>query len=242
MNDATVNSTSRRGIVSKPFGLLDMVVCLLIVTSVSLYDVKLVFLGAQALAFAIVGLHVIANPNIVRGVIIGYLLWLGTFVFYGAMSLLWADSVNATAGTVTLSVVQVGLVAFCIMFYGVYTRHLDRILYAFVGAALVFCVRFFITVPVSAWGQAERFEDFGIFGANVPAMVMAYGSVILLWMCFFRENKIKRKVPALLCVFLFMMISILMGTRKSLLIFGVCLMLFLLGSAKNPIKLAGRVF
>ena len=103
-------------------------------------------------------------------------------------------------------------------------------------------MRFFITVPTSVWGQAERFKDYGVFGSNIPAMVMAYSSIVLIWMCFFREHKIKHKIPAMLLVALSMFISILMGTRKSLLIFGICVLLFLLGSAKNPLKLGSRLF
>ena len=235
-----INTPLRRE-TRRTWGILDIAVCLLIVTSVSLYDVKLVFLGMQAVAFSVVGLYVVANPKSVRGLALHYLLWLVVFTFYGALSSLWAARENATALSVTFSVLQVGLVAFCVMFYAVYAKRMNRILYSFIAAAMVFCVRFFITVPSSMWGQAERVEDFGIFGSNMPAMVMAYGSIILVWMCFFSPQKIKRKLPALACVTLFMMISILMGTRKSLLIFGVAVILFMLGSAKNPVKLAWRL-
>lgn len=223
------------------FGLLDAVVCLLIVTSIALYDVKLVFLGVQALAFAVVGLHVIKNSKLVHGPLVYYLLWFAVFAFYGALSSLWASRDNLTAISVTFSVVQVSLIAFCVMFYAVYTRSIERILYAFIASSLVFCVRFFITVPSSVWGQSARFNAYGIFGSNIPAMAMAYTSIILIWMCFFRERKIKHKVPAMLLVVASMFISILMGTRKSLLIFAIGLLLFLLGSAKKPLKLAGRI-
>ena len=40
---------------------------------------------------------------------------------------------------------------------------------------------------------------------------------------------------------MFMFISVLMGTKKSLLIFAACMVVFLLGSAKNPVKLFGRL-
>lgn len=232
----------RRRTSTKPsFGILDVAVCLLIVTSIALYDVKLVFLGIQAVAFSVIAVYVLGNPRSVRGPLVYYLLWFLAFVAYGALSYLWAVRENVTAISVTFSVVQVGLIAFCIMFYAAYRGAIDRILYAFVASALVFCVRFFLTVPSSVWGQAERFKDYGVFGSNIPAMVMAYSSIILIWMCFFREQRLKHKIPAITLVVLSMFISILMGTRKSLLIFGICVLLFVLGSAKNPLKLGSRL-
>ena len=223
------------------FGLLDMIICALIVTSIALYDIKLVFLGLQAVAFFFTFLYMIANPHLLKGTLIYYLLWLGAFVMFGVFSMLWIAPENATAVTVTLSVIQVGLIACCILFYCAFTHRTEFVLWCFVLAALVFCVRFFLTVPSSMWGQAERFKAYGVFGSNTPAMVMAYASIILVWMCFFKEHPLKRKFFPLLCVFMFMFISVLMGTKKSLLIFAACMVVFLLGSAKNPVKLFGRL-
>ena len=221
--------------------LFDIVMCALIVTSIALYDIKLVFLGLQAVAFFITFLYVIGNQHMLKGTLVYYLLWLGAFVFYGVCSLLWASRENVTAITVTLSVIQVGLIAFCILYYCAFTRKTEFALWCFVFAALVFCARFFLTVPSSMWGQAARFKDYGVFGSNTPAMVMAYASIILILMCFFKENPLKNKVFPLICVFMFMFISVLMGTKKSLLIFAVCMIIFLLGSAKNPVKLMSRL-
>ena len=222
-------------------GIFDIAIYVFVIVNVSLYDVKILFLGMQAIVFALTILYIIANQNQTKGILICYFIWLVIFSFFGFLSALWARPENVTAIRVSISVVQVGLIAFCILYYCVITQNIRRVLYAFVTAALVFCARFFLTVPISAWGQAERFEKYGIFGSNNPAMVMAYASIILIWMCFFAKEKIRRKGLALSLVGMFMFISILMGTKKSLLIFIICLLIFLFGSAKDPLKFVGRI-
>lgn len=241
MNQVNVLERKRT---KKKFTLFDLVICTLVVTSLAFYDVKTIFLGLQALAFFITFLHILGNTHRLKNHIVIYLVWLALFAFYGLFSLLWAARNNTTVVSVTLSVVQVGLVAMCILIYCELTRSFAKLLGSFVVAALALCMRFFIMIPSSAWGNAERFSDDTIFGGNYPAMIMAYASVLLIWYCFFSGEKrpLSHKIPALGMVMLFMFITMLMGTKKSLLIFGICVLILVLGSAKNPVKLGIRIF
>lgn len=221
--------------------LFDAIIFALVITTTSFDDVKPLFLGMQALSFSMVILYLIGNAKTLNHLLVKYSVWLVSFVSFGLLSLLWAHSDNATALLVTLSVIQAGLIAFCIIYYCALTQKIQIVLYALVASAIVLCARFVVTVPVSMWGQEERFEAYGIFGGNGPAIVMAYAAVVLVWMCFFSKNKVKRKIPAMLCVAVFMLVSMLMGTKKSLLIFAICILIFLLGSARDPLKLGGRI-
>lgn len=241
MNDVNVLQKERG---KSSFGLFDLVIAALVVSSLAFYDVKTVFLGLQMLAFFVTFLYVLNNTHCLKNHIVLYSVWLLLFAFYGLTSILWASRDNTTVISVTLSVVQVGLIAICILVYTDLTRKFANLLVSFIVSALALCARFFIMIPSSAWGNAERFSDDTIFGGNYPAMIMAYASVLLIWYCFFSGEKrpMGHKISALAMVVLFMFITMLMGTKKSLLIFGVCVLILVLGSAKNPVKLGIRIF
>ncbi len=228
----------------KSLTLFDLAIAVLMVSSLAFYDMQLIFLGLQAVAFFVTFLHVLNNMHCLKNHIVIYTMWLLLFAFYGLLSLLWAARENTTVISVTLSVVQVGLIALCILVYCELTHKFSTLMVSLVLAALSHCVRFFIIIPVSAWGKAERFSGDTIFGGNLPAMIMAYAAVLLIWYCFFSGQKtpLKHKIPSLAMVVLFMFITMLMGTKKSLLIFGICLLIMVLGSAKNPVKLGIRIF
>ena len=85
------------------FGVFDLVIAALVVSSLAFYDVKTVFLGLQAIAFFWTFLHVLNNTRCLKNHIVIYSVWLMLFAFYGLTSILWAARENTTAIMVTLS-------------------------------------------------------------------------------------------------------------------------------------------
>lgn len=222
------------------FGVYDALISLLIITSLAFYDVKPVFLGLQAISIAVLVLQLI-NAH-VKKYFWSYGIWFVLLCSYSFLSIFWSERQNVTALSSTLSVVQVGLIGLCILMYASTEESLRRCINAFVVSAVMLSVRFFISVPISYWGQESRFSKDTIFGSNRPALVMSYAAVILVWMLMTQKEQVKKKkilFGGLIVLFLF--VSLLMGTKQSLLIFGIGVMVLMLGSAKNPGKLLLRI-
>ena len=219
----------------------DWMILLLIVSSLAFYDIKLVFLGMQAIAFAMTGLGLIARPQVKSHVLL-FAAWIAGFCLYSLLSCLWASSDNSTAFRTVLSTIQVGLIGFSILQYIKSKKRMRFVINALFVAALILCVRFVIEVPFSEWGKMGRFSKDTIFGGNTPALTLSYIALFALWSALFTKQK-NKYMPLLLLVMaaLFAFIPILMGTRKGLLILGVGVAVMLLGGCRSVKELLIRI-
>ncbi len=219
--------------------LYDILMGLLIITSLAFYDIKLIFLGFQLITFAVAFFRILYKG--IRPQTWRFLCWLLVFCLYGALSLIWKSSANSTGLSVTISVLQVGLIAFCIIDYCVDWVNLKRVINCFLLACVALCARFVILVPVSLWGQGDRFSKDTIFGSNTPAIVLAYGAILALWMIIEKKYSGKKSLLLFLYIAAFMFVSMMAGTRKGIVCFFVALTVMLLMKAKNPISLLKKI-
>ena len=221
------------------FTLYDIIISLLVLSSLSFYDVKLVFLGIQFIAFAMTFAQIFIRKSLPKHVL-AYICWLFVFSFYGYASSLWISDRNTTSVLVTLSVIQVGLIAVCIMLY--VHNHPERfikLINIFILSACIISIRFFIDVPISAWGKEARFSEDTLFGGNIPAMIMSFSVVYLFYYVFIKHLNDKRKI-AIFLISLFTLITLLMGTKKGLLIITIGVVFLWITHTKNPVKLLTR--
>ncbi len=236
MNNKAISLS--KGKLSFRMGLYDVLVCLLVITSLAFYDMKVIFLGTQVITFAFAALQFLYRG--IRRITRNYLIWLAIFTLYGSLSILWASERNSTAFSVTLSVVQVGLVCYCIIDYCVDKIRFMRIIKSFLIACMVLCIRFLISVPVSLWGQGDRFSKDTIFGSNTPAMVLAYGAILLLWLLLEKNTKARKALP-IFGIVAFMFVSMMAGTRKGIIAFLIAFVIISLMRAKNPLSLIKKL-
>lgn len=223
------------------FTLYDIIISLLVLSSLSFYDIKLVFLGIQLISFAITFAQILARKSLPTHVF-AYMCWLSSFAFYGFASSLWISEQNTTAISVTFSVIQVGLIAICIMLY-IQNRpeRFIKLINIFILSALIISIRFFISVPISAWGQEARFSEDTLFGGNIPAMIMSFSVVFLFYYTFIQKINKKHKGIAICLIFLFTLITLLMGTKKGILIIAIGVVFLWVSHTKKPFKLITRI-
>lgn len=223
------------------FEVYDLFMSLLIVASLSFYDIKPFFLGTQAIAFMMTFMQYVKYGKIKFGILTKCISWVAIFCLYSFGSFFWAKEVNITVISSSFSVLQVGLITICIISYGKTNERLKKLLFSFVLAAVLLCIRFLITIPISSWGQSQRFSQNTIFGSNNPALVLSYASLILMWM-FLKRKKSVTSVVLLTLVAVFMFISMMTGTKKGILIFAIGVTVFVIGKQKKPYKLVGSLF
>ena len=216
--------------------LYDFLILALVITSLSFYDIKFVFLGVQALVFIYTILIVFRGEKSARKSF-AFLIWLVFFAGYSLLSSTWASSENTTAITCSLSVIQVGLIAFCIIVYCDTEVRKSLLVKSFIISALILSVRFFVQVPISAWGKMERFGKETIFGGNGPAITLAFSVILLYYACFIQNSEKKKKNIALAVMLMFSLIAFLMGTKKGLVIIVLGVGLLYISKSKNSVKL-----
>ena len=182
---------------SKKFSYLDCAILLLIVISVAFYDIKIIFIISQILAILFTIPILLKGATYNKGAIIQFALWAITFITYSLLSVFWASDENQTAISTVLSTIQVVLISISLIVYcDGKKRRTEKVLNYFIIAAAILVFRFLITVPISFWGDGERFSKENIFGSNIPAMTLAYASVILFWK-YIHNRKVDIKTDAL---------------------------------------------
>jgi len=197
--------------------LYDVIISLLIITTLAFYDIKLIFLGMQAVAILYSFLYIIRVQRVPIWVL-GFFIWFALFCCYSLLSSFWAKSYNETVILSTLSFIQVGLIAICIIVFSRNEQKYETVIKAIILGAICLSIRFFIAIPVSSWGQMSRFSKDSIFGSNNPALVVSFAVVIIFYYAFIEKKYFKYKALSITLMVIFTLMSMLMGTRKGLLI------------------------
>jgi len=238
---SSLEKTRRERFSIRSIGVYDFCIILMIITSLAFYDIKLIFLGSQALAFGLTILNCIKHG--ISGIRLKYAMWLVIFAFYSFCSIFWADRINDTVFSCTFSIVQVGLVGLSMLIYARNERKVYNCIFAFILSAAALCIRFVVSVPVTYWGNGDRLSRNTIFGSNDPAMILAFSILIVMWIVFFNKNKYGFSIKMLSIVFsaVCAFVSMMSGTKKGLLILAVGMAVLMLGTAKKPLKLIGRI-
>lgn len=196
----------------------DILIFLLTTAVVCFYDIKPLFLGVQAVAIAHT-FYLILRKGTIERESAKYCVWFLMFFLFGILSYAWANPMNTTVASVSISVLQVGLMGLCYIQYANDMAKYNYLIRMLIMAGMMLCLRFMASVPVSSWGRMTRFTKDTIFGSNTPANTLAFTSVITIWYYCYSEKK--KPYKGIILSILFMFVSILMGTRKGVIIFGV---------------------
>lgn len=226
----------------KSINFRDVIILLLIITSLAFYDIKPLFISIQIFAFLSEALRRLGKNNKTK--IKAFFVWSTILVTYSLMSLLWASPYNTTSITTILSLIQVMIIAITIMFYCENENNCNKVINYIIISSIILSIRFFIEIPLSAWGNEERFSKETIFGSNIPAITLAYASLLLIYKKMSKINKNKKisKLSTLLLAILFLTITFLMGTKKSIIIFILGLIVIMIQKSKNLIIVIRNTF
>lgn len=163
-----------------------------------------------------------------------YICWGLLFSLYSGLSIIWASPLNNTVLSNWMSIVQTVVIGFIIISFCHNENNISWAVFSFVFAAFAFSIRFFIQVPVTAWGNGERFDNDSIFGSNANAQCLALAALFSFTYSF-KKYKLLKTLVAVLCL----LVSSFMGTRSGIVIFSLGLFFFLIFKAKSFQK---RVF
>ena len=209
----------------------DYIVLVLIITSTVFYDIRPLFLFAQFLAFGSELLIGLKKKHENRSLLM-FAIWATAFLFYCVLSLLWVSSDNVTAIPTILSLLQVFIIAITIILYNSDEKNHEKTINFIIISSVFLAARFFIEIPISSWGNEMRFSKNTIFGSNTPAISLAYSSMLIMW----KNLKIKpnkKRFLNVVLILLFLFITVLMGTKKSIIIFLLGALLLMVMKSKN---------
>lgn len=223
-------------------GLEDTVIMLLIISALAVYDINFLFLGTQLLAIGLTGISLVYHQLQLKKNTCFYFCWMLVFCLLCFFSSAWTAPGNTTAISCSMSTVQVCLITFAIIVYSNTKKRAYWVIKSFIVACIILAIRFFLTVPVSNWGNQQRFSNDTFFGSNTIAMVLAYGAALLLMIYLRkrRDNRIVFRWPYFVGIFVFMFVSMMLGTKKGILIFSIIVGVIIIGNSKNPLQLFGR--
>lgn len=220
----------------------DILVALLIISAFAFDDISYIALIVQAILFIYTFCQMIASRK-VEGYIVKFIAWLIIFVLFCILSSCWSNDNNTTLFRCTLSVLQVGLITISLLVYLNSIDRINRVVICYIVAAIIIVIRFFLEVPFSFWGQKTRFTNESLFGKNETAVVLAYATIFLFWYND-RNGRYGNKLLLYLTFGLsglFMLVSVLMGTKSGIAIFIIGISIILIGHSDNIIKLVTRI-
>ncbi len=149
------------------------------------------------------------------------------FFLWAALSGLWANELS-TFVQMLISIAQVAAIGIGVAYYVDTAFRLTYAFFALAVTAVIFCIRFVLTVPPGLWGVQERVGKMLTFGGNRGAIMLAYISLVLVYFAITR-----RKWWLYLPVTIFMFIAMIFGTRVVLIFLFVGTFVLLLTRAKS---------
>lgn len=212
----------------------------MIVSCIALYDIKVLFLGTQFLAILALWIK--------RYCTIGkyakkYITWGLAFGSFALLSRIWSSSVNHSLFSTVISFFQVLVIGFLVLDYYQDTKKTNEVILAYIFGCALLVVRFFIEIPYSSWGLQSRFPRSSIFGGNGPAISLSFAAVLLFGLLLKNRKNIKGYFRTIIIIFicLFVFVSLLMGTRKAVIILLSGLVLIILFEADTINKKIGSI-
>lgn len=227
----------------KGHSIYEIAVPLMVIGTIAFSDIQILCLGSQAIAFAIALLALVKNGAILRDENRKYFVWSFLFSLFCMFSSFWASPNNSTAIRCSLSVIQGCLIGFTVLYLTDNSEKLNSLIDAFIIAGVIISARFFIQIPVSYWGREARFDNVPLFAANSTAVFLAYAAGIVFFTRFLKreQDKVNSKLINIVLAALFMFVSLMTGTKKGLLVFGIIVLVTYILSSKNPLKLLVRI-
>ncbi|MHB1314475.1 MAG: O-antigen ligase family protein [Christensenellales bacterium] len=200
---------------TKNMSLADFTVFLMILAMVSFADQTQAAVFMQAACIAVIFIQKMKE----KFALTSYFFWLLLFLIYAVSSYFWADNLE-TVLSCALSIAQIALVGFFLVFYMNDQNKIDFVIRAFIISALILCVRVLVSAPVSAWGN-ERIGLYIGYNSNKVGYSAGFAA---LW-CIY-QWKTKKKKPYLASCIPLVALSFLTGSRKAffILFIGIALL------------------
>lgn len=221
-------------------GVHDILMCFMLTAAFALDDIKYIDIFSQFLLLTYTICFIIKN-RYTSSTLTRYIFWLIIFFILCISSVAWSSNANTTSIRCSFSVLQVGLIGIATLVYGYNENKLYRLIKFYIFTAFIICFRFFIEVPRSSWGQQTRFSNESLFGKNETAVILAYAAVFLLWSHIRKHDSKKHLLMVLLCISIFMLVTMLMGTKSGVILFMLGVAALLIGSSDNAAKLMIRL-
>lgn len=219
----------------------DLALFFLVLGILAFPDIQIICLGSQIFALGSIICNLIAGNIMLKPETGKYCVWALLFFAYCFISCLWVSLVNITAIRCTISVLQCCLIGFMVLYFTNTKEKLQYLTNLFIIAGIILSIRFFVQVPSSVWGKEIRFENDPLFESNNTAVFLAYVSALIVYYFVFCKQKLLKRIFSILLVFLFMFVSIMTGTKKGILIFGIIVLSTFVLRSKNPLKLVFRI-
>lgn len=214
----------------------------LVVGSIAFIDLGVLSIGAQFIAIGYSFCEVLKKKTLPRYVCLSF-VWVICFFVLCLLSGLWAKSYNVTVLSNSIAFAQFGCILLSILVICRTQEMYEEVLKYCIVAAVIICIRFVISVPISQWGSIRRSVKTGIFSSNNTAEDLALISIIMIWKAFIEsKNSKKLKFFSLLFSAIVMFIVLMMGTKKGILIFGIGIIILYLSQSKNLFKSVFRIF
>lgn len=204
-------------------------------------DIQIICLGSQIFALGIIVCNLLTGNIMMKQETVKYSIWALVFWGYCLVSCLWTIPTNITAIRCTISVLQCCLVGFMILYFANTKKKLQYLTNLFIVAGVILSIRFFIQVPSSVWGKEIRFENDPLFESNSTAVFLAYASALIVYFYVFNKQKMSKQFFSIFLVFVFMFVSLMTGTKKGILIFGIIVLSTFVLKSQNPLKLIFRI-
>lgn len=198
----------------------DIAVFLLIIFTLAFHDMSQLMAVVQVVCSFLIFLFKLSNKT-VNMLKIRYVYWLGFFSFYGFLSSLWAEY-QTNVFICVRSVLEVIMTGFAILLYINDENEKENVLKFINIGSIILIIRLLIHVPFYAWGT-ERVGTYIGYGNNSAALVLSYSAI-----CSFYLYMLKNKKINIFYAFVFMVFTLLCGSKKGLLIcvFGIgCLII-----------------
>ncbi|MGI6392305.1 MAG: O-antigen ligase family protein [Candidatus Izemoplasmatales bacterium] len=211
----------------KKINVIDISATLMIAFIFAFYDYTVLAVIFQIVFISLVTIKTIYYK---RKLPLLYISWWILFIVWCATSVLWAKHTE-TFLSVLISVIQVATIGISIVLYADSDFKINHLIFSMVVSGVLLCVRFFINVPISLWGDEQRLKGFISFYSNTGPMMLSFVSVIL-----FNKYLQRKNIWFIGIITIFFFVMILYGTRKALIIFLFGIIVQTLLSAKRLVK------
>lgn len=207
-------------VVIKKRNFLDIMVALVIISSIALRNYKYLLYGIQGAFLLCYG------PALLKRVYKPYVLVNGLFVFLACSSVLWASEPSYVFQKIP-SIVQIYILCSVITGYVINVDRIDRVITMFIIASVVLIINLFFTTPLSEWqnvflfGLGENVDVSSSAGRLGPTIGMhpnEFGEALAVCiMCCFYRFYTTHRWRYLLWDFVLLVFLMLSKSRASLL-------------------------
>lgn len=171
-----------------------------------------------------------------------YLIFKLLFIAWCLVSVLWSVNSSTVINTCVTLILRM-LTGFSIILYLNSEERYKKIIYMMTVASLILCIRLFLVVPISSWGKIRignllSHDSNNSYGNTGITYVLGFTIVYLM----VDKNIIKNNKVRYLLILLFIIVSLLSGSKKQLFLLVITLAMLTFFNSKNVVGLLKNCF